>query len=203
MIGEISRDANVVPLAYHVDYWNHLGWSDPFSSRASTQRQMAYVRTFHLDGAYTPQAVVNGETQLIGSDARGLRASILAESRRPAEASVAIRTAPGGRVHVTASSQRPHVDVVLAIVEDGIVTNVPRGENAGRMLRNDFVVRRTRVVGAAPVDADVSLDLDPAWKNVHVVAFAQDHATLRIYGAASVALPSPRGSGEKVPRGGG
>ena len=186
MIGELSKEANVVPIAYHVDYWNYLGWTDPFSSPAWTQRQMAYVHAFHLEGPYTPQAVVNGSTQLIGSDARGLRTLI--RNAPAAEAAVDLRTAPGGRVHVSASSKRPNVDVILAIVEDGIVTPVKRGENAGRSLRNDFVVRRMQRIGPLPFDSDVSLELDPAWKNVRVVAFAQDPRTLRIYGAASVVV---------------
>ena len=188
MIGEISRDANVVTLAYHVDYWNYIGWTDPFSSRAWTARQMAYVHAFKLPSAYTPQVVVNGTTQLVGSDARGLRGSILAESQKPAEANVALRTAAGGRVHLTASSAKPNADVFLAVVENGIVTNVPRGENAGRSLRNDFVVRKMQRVGTAPLDTDVPLELDPVWKHVRVVAFAQDRFTMRIYGAAVVAV---------------
>ena len=187
MIGELSRDANVVPLAYHVDYWNSLGWTDPFSSPAWTQRQMQYVHEFHLEGPYTPQAVVNGSTQLIGSDARGLR-TLIRNAPAP-EAVLDLRTAPGGRVHVSASSMHAKADVVLAIVEDGIVTPVKRGENAGRSLRNDFVVRRMQRIGSLPFDSDVTLALDPAWKNVRVVVFAQDPKTLKIYGAASVTPP--------------
>ena len=192
----------MIPLAYHVDYWNNLGWKDPFSSQAWTQRQMEYVRLFHLESAFTPQAVVNGMAQVIGSDASGLRKSIDDQARRPEEATVTLRTAPGGRVHVTASTKRPNVNVVVAVVEDGIVTKVSRGENEGRTLRNDFVVRRIRSAGAAQFDGDVALDLDPAWKHVRVVAFAQDQRTLRIYGAASLAVPSPAVR-EKVPRSGG
>ena len=149
---------------------------------------MAYVRTFQLQSAYTPQAVVNGATQMPGTNDQRLRASILAESQKKPEADMSLRTAPGGRVHVTASTQRQRVDLLMAIVEDGTVTNVPRGENAGRTLRNDFVVRRMQRVGTAPVDTDVPLELDPAWKNVRVVAIAQDRATLRIYGAAVLKL---------------
>lgn len=188
MIGELSRDGHVIPLAYHVDYWNYLGWSDPFSSKNWTERQLMYVRAFRQASAYTPEAVVNGGRQMPGSDSSALQAAIRDESARPAEASVALRTAPGGRVHVTASSKRLHVDVVLAVVEDGLVTPVRRGENAGRSLRNDFVVRSIKRAGAAPLDADVPLDLDPAWKNVRVVAFAQDRDSLRIYGAAMVTV---------------
>jgi hypothetical protein len=193
LIGELARDDNVIPLAYHVDYWNYLGWRDPFSSKSWTERQMMYVRSFQLSSAYTPQAVVNGGKQYVGSDERSLRATIRAESMRPAEALVAVR-AGVSRVHVTASSQRPHLDVLLAIVENGNVTPVARGENSGRSLRNDFVVRRVQRIGSldkASVDADLPLELDAVWKQhpLHVVAFAQDRQTLRIYGAASAAIP--------------
>jgi hypothetical protein len=186
LIGELSRDGTVIPLAYHVDYWNYLGWTDPFSSKSWTERQMMYVRAFHQPSAYTPEAVINGSTHVAGSDARAVRATILQESRRPPEATIALRTAPGGRVHVTASSKNPHLDAVLAIVEDAIVTPVRRGENAGRTLRNDFIVRKVQRVGSLPVDTDVPLNLDPAWKHVRVVAFAQDRETLRIHGAGVV-----------------
>jgi len=186
LIGELSKEANVVPIAYHVDYWNYLGWTDPFSSPAWTQRQMAYVHAFHLEGPFTPQAVVNGSAQLIGSDARGLRTLI--HNAPAAEAEVDLRTAPGGRVHISASTKHSNVDVILAIIEDGIVTPVKRGENAGRSLRNDFVVRRMQRVGALPFNSDVPLELDPAWKNVRVVAFAQDRQTLKIYGASVIAI---------------
>jgi hypothetical protein len=188
LIGELSRDAHVVPLAYHVDYWDSLGWRDPFSSRYWTQRQMAYSRVFHLDSAYTPQAVVNGSTQLIGTNAQGLQSLI--RNAPPPEASVDLRTAPGGRVHVTASSQHPRTELVVLVVEDGIVTKVERGENAGRTLRNDFVVRKLQRIGVLPFDGDIAIDPDPAWKNVHVVALAQDQASLKIYGAATLTPPA-------------
>jgi hypothetical protein len=187
-----AEQAVVIPLAFHVDYWNYLGWSDPFSSRSWTQRQMMYVNTFHLRSAYTPQAVVNGGVEMVGSDEGALRARIREESMREAEASVAL-VANGDRVHVTASSKHPRVDLVLAIVEDGNLTPVARGENSGRSLRNDFVVRTVRRVGTfdkGPIVADVPLQLEASWKShpLRAVAFAQDRETLRIYGAASTAI---------------
>jgi hypothetical protein len=187
-----AEQAVIIPLAFHVDYWNYLGWSDPFSSKSWTQRQMMYVNTFHLSSAYTPQAVVNGGAEMVGSDERRLRARILEESGRAAEANVAL-SASADRVHVTASSKHPHLDLVLAIVEDGNLTPVARGENSGRSLRNDFVVRSVRRVGSldkGPIDADVPLQLDATWKQhpLRAVAFAQDRETLRIYGAATTAI---------------
>ena len=111
---------------------------------------------------------------------------------RAAEAKVGLE-ASADRVHVTASSKRPGLDLVLAIVEDGNLTPVARGENSGRSLRNDFVVRTMRRVGSldkGPISADVPLQLDASWKQhpLRAVVFAQDRETLRIYGAATVAL---------------
>ncbi|SRR6266852_9342493 len=188
-----AEQSVVIPLAFHVDYWNHLGWSDPFSSKSWTQRQMMYVNTFHLAGAYTPEAVVNGGAEMVGSDERKLRARIAEESTRAAEANVGLSASADG-VHVTATSRHPHVDLVLAIVEDGNLTPVARGENSGRSLRNDFVVRSVRRVGSldkGPVDAEVPLQLDASWKRhpLRAVAFVQDRETLRIYGAATTSIP--------------
>jgi len=188
-----AEQSVVIPLAYHVDYWNHLGWSDPFSSKSWTQRQLTYVNTFHLPGAYTPQAVVNGGAQMVGRTSVHCAREIREESMRVAEASVGL-SVTGGRVHVAASSKRPRLDVVLAIVEDGNLTPVARGENSGRSLRNDFVVRTVRRVGSldkGPIDADVPLELDASWKRhpLRAVAFAQDRETQRIYGAATAMIP--------------
>ena len=69
--------ADLIVLSEHVDYWNRLGWTDPFSSALFTQRQQDYVRQFHLDGAYTPQLVVDGQTDVVGSDERAARSAIL------------------------------------------------------------------------------------------------------------------------------
>ncbi|HWC65845.1 MAG TPA: DUF1223 domain-containing protein, partial [Thermoanaerobaculia bacterium] len=67
ILGRLGGEPGVIPLAFHVDYWNHAGWSDPFSRHAWSVRQQAYVRRFRLDAEYTPQAVVDGAAQLVGS----------------------------------------------------------------------------------------------------------------------------------------
>src|SRR4051794_35546641 len=94
LLGRIARDASlrgrVIPLAFHVDYWDHLGWRDPFSSPEWSQRQLDYVRAMRLSGAYTPQAVVGGARELIGSNESQLFSAIDEASKRSAAASIAI-----------------------------------------------------------------------------------------------------------------
>src|SRR6266851_8849041 len=87
-----SSTRGVIPLAYHVDYWNHLGWSDPFSSRQWSERQSDYARAMSLGGEYTPQMVVGGESQFVGSDRRGIARAIGAESSASAPGRVSLHT---------------------------------------------------------------------------------------------------------------
>jgi hypothetical protein len=200
------HEGQVIPLAFHVDYWNHLGWSDPFSSPRWSARQVAYGRAFRAAGIYTPQLVVNGRSECVGSR-RDQVARRIAEARAAEPAGdvrlAAEETAAGAaralRVQVGARLLRPAagpLDLWVALTQSGLTTSVGAGENASATLRNDFVVRRlekalTLGAGAGSErSGEVSLPLDPAWRasRVTVVAFLQDPASLAIEGAASQAL---------------
>ncbi len=176
MIGEIARDAKlrrkVIPLAFHVDYWDHLGWRDPFSSPQWSARQAAYARALSLDSAYTPQVVINGDRQMVGSDRRAINDAIARASREKAEARIAIDEG------VARGSTSRQLDLFAVVVQGGLSTSVRSGENAGRTLRNDAIVKQlTRV-------ARVNGKFEQAVGGANVV-FLQDPATLRIYAAAS------------------
>jgi hypothetical protein len=205
--GLLDRPA-VLPLAYHVDYWNRLGWTDPFSSPAWSRRQEAYARAFGTGRVYTPQLVIAGVSECVGSDAGRVEAELRRAGRAPAGVAVELarrRLGPGAwRLEVaarrTSGAGGPVLDAMLAVYENGLRTPVPRGENAGRTLRHDFVVRRLERVftlPAASATGEGSLDvrLEPGWRaeEVGVVAFLQDPATLAIVGAAT--LRPPAGSG--------
>jgi hypothetical protein len=194
----------VVPLAFHVDYWNHVGWTDPFSSHSWTERQVDYMRAFHLEAPYTPQAVVDGESQLIGSDATALRAAIAAAQARPA-AGITLRLEPeASKVAVDADVDLPESlrgrrwELRVALFETGLVTPVGKGENGGKTLHNDYVVRTLESAGRVEKTSRLktTLKLDKSWDRSHlgVAAFLQDPKTLEIRGASVQLLAAAGGA---------
>ena len=190
-------------LSEHVDYWNSLGWRDPFSDGQFTDRQSRYASAVARDRVYTPQAVVDGRLDVLGSDQDGIvRAAAAAASEPHGEVRVTgcVPAAPGStpadcghRVHIAAASLPPHgpAQVLLAVVEDGLVSKVLRGENEGRTLPHTAVVRSLKGVGsiagsAAAWEADVDVPADSAWKRTRLVVFIQDRETLRVLAAGSM-----------------
>jgi hypothetical protein len=199
----------VVPLSFHVDYWNHVGWTDPFSSHSWTERQVDYMRAFRLEAPYTPQAVVDGASQVVGSDANALRSAIAAAQSKPA-ARIALRIAPeASKVAVDADVDLPESlrgrrwELQVAVFETGLVTPVGKGENGGRTLHNDYVVRALTSAGKVekPARLQTTVKLDKGWDRSHlgVAAFLQDPKTLEIRGASVV----PLAPAAQAPAGGG
>ncbi len=186
LLRKIARDPSlngkVIPLAFHVDYWNYLGWRDPFSSREWSTRQAAYVRAMKLASAYTPQAVVNGEQQLVGSNAGALYDAIRAASLQKEEASLRA-IVRGSDVIIEAQSSRLNLEAVVLVVENSVTTRVERGENEGRTLVNDRIVRQ--LVRAGRADGRQLQVRVTAVKNGEVVVLLQDPITLRIYAATT------------------
>ena len=176
----------ILPLAYHVDYWNDLGWADPFSRAAWSERQQRYAAARGDGEIYTPQLIVAGGRHVVGSNLGAVRAALA--SAPPATALAATLSRDGDRLRVTATAPAG-AEVWLALCEDGLVTRVARGENAGRALRNDRVVRALVRVGPGGAD----LRLDPSWRRdrLGAVAFAQRPDTLAIVAATALAVPAP------------
>jgi hypothetical protein len=209
VLSQLGFDAatrgQVVPLAFHVDYWNRVGWTDPFSAREWSARQDAYNRVFRLEGVYTPQLVVNGRTQLNGRERQRALGEIAADLERPAPARISLAARSGGgprptlavdvAAEVTEDVRAGKLQAVVALYENGLLTQVERGENGGRALRNDFVVRDLEKAFALAPQAGargsrtLELRLRSEWKpeNLGVAAFLQDPGTLRIYAAAQAA----------------
>ncbi|MFZ3215984.1 MAG: DUF1223 domain-containing protein [Candidatus Acidiferrales bacterium] len=195
-------DADVIPLEEHVDYWNHDGWNDPYSSAEWTQRQLVYSTRFHGQ-EYTPQMVVNGEAQLVGSDsqeafraiesaARHVETLVTVTSGKPdAKGSQQFAVSVGP---LAGQSPGDSAEVWLAVTEDDLQSSVNRGENSGRVLRHIATLRSLRKIGAAdPSSASASfsgdfhLSLDSQWNrdHLHVVVFIQEKESRKILGAAS------------------
>jgi len=188
--------ALVIPLSEHVDYWNHLGWSDPYSSKLFSERQGAYAAAFRNSGVYTPQAVVDGGVELVGSDQSKMQSAIASAARDPKLHVVVTRTGSSLRVRVEPSPSGPKgqgAQVLLAIVESGLQSQVSRGENSGRRLSHTAVVRKLEVVGLLQdgvFEKEIAVKLDPSWKaeNLSAVAFVQERPTGKVLGAGLGAL---------------
>lgn len=175
-----SSGQRIVALSEHVTYWNSLGWKDPFSAELFTTRQASYSDRFHLDSAYTPQAVVNGSHQLVGSDRHALLSAIAEE-----------RSAPAVGLHILeahAASDGIHIDYTLdgaadgaelyaAVADDHDESHVERGENGGRTLTHISVVRslaRVQHAAATPGRQEAVLPAAMAGDGPqHLVLFLQ------------------------------
>lgn len=187
----------VIALGQHVDYWNRLGWKDPFSSAQFTQRQRDYAVGFG-EGSYTPQAVVNGQYEFVGSRRQELAETIVKAAKAP-HATVRVSRSAAGTLSVNVAdlpAGTQPAEVVLAVTESGLATQVGRGENAGRQLRHASVVRTLRTLGPVGANgtftASAPLSLAAQWKapNLRAVVLVQEKASRHIVGVASLPLSS-------------
>jgi len=191
------REANVIVLEEHVDYWDRLGWKDPFSSEAATARQEEYGEAFGGQQVYTPQMVVDGHAEFVGnSEGEALRA-VRAAGVAPKPA-VHLSWADGGMlaIHVeplTNATRGGAPQVVLAIAENMLHSDVKRGENAGRALEHDGVVRQLIAVGKADAgstgfSSTVAVHAAHEWNrtNLLAVVFVQERHSRRVLAAASI-----------------
>lgn len=190
------RDQRVYALAFHVDYWNHLGWRDPFGAAAYSDRQREYARVFGKASVYTPQMVVNGTEEFVGSNETRARESVERALERPARVRVtltAVRLARDGGLEVgyEVSPAVPEAKIGLAVVERGIVRRIGAGENGGRTLKHDEVVRAFRVGpiprsgrGSERLELPTGLDRDKA----SLVVFVEAARTMTILGASGADL---------------
>ena len=204
--------AEILVLGQHVDYWNQLGWRDPFSSETFTKRQYAYAQSYGNHRVYTPQMIVDGVDEFVGGNrSRALRA--IRRAARDMKATVNLELspvdpqAPEGTVrlrvevsdHPRSTTGEP-AEVLLAITQNGVMTEVTDGENAGRQLRHDGVVRELwsigRIVGSLrhPFVADPLVRLRPEWKaeRLRAVVFVQEQYSRRVLGAAAIDLSAGR-----------
>jgi len=192
LIHDITADASlrgrVIPLAFHVDYWDRLGWRDPFSSAEWSRRQAFYAHAMHLSSAYTPQAVVGGTREFVGSNHSALDAALEHASNDKPRGNVALTLRRDGNslIATIRATVPANDDLMLAVTEDGVTTKVQHGENAGRTITNDAIVRR--LIRVTPGQTSVTIPVDPAWRNLSAAAFVQDKDSLAI-GAATMAKP--------------
>jgi len=197
--------AEIIALEEHVDYWDHQGWNDPFSSAQWTQRQQVYASGFGDHGVYTPELVVNGRSGFVGSHegyAYRAIASAMAQPRTRISLSL-LKSERRDQAHLKVEVEKLQgaepgdiAEVWLAITENALHSAVLGGENSGHDLHHAAVVRWLHKAGTANSNAaatftgDEELKFDSAWKrtNLRVVAFVQEKRTRHILGAASARI---------------
>ena len=196
--------ALVIPLSEHVEYWNGLGWHDPFSAPMFAERQQDYGDVLG-SVLYTPQMVVDGQIEFVGSQRSVARQAIARAAVAPKAEMVLAITGDGRRqtvrVEVTVSGVARlgalgDADLWLAVTEGGLTTHVRRGENARRRLRHAAVVRRLEKMQTLPIPApdrfvaEAQVALEPEWQvgNLRLVAFLQERESRRVLGATQVRL---------------
>jgi hypothetical protein len=199
----------IVALEEHVDYWNHLGWKDPYSAAEFSQRQSDYAQVFGTDGVYTPQMVVDGQSELVGSRSGAAREAIQKAANQP-KAEIVLGAGPNSSPERPAFevqikslggiSVRGETELWIAVTEKGLQTDVKAGENSGETLKHAAVVRRLRKIETlrdpAGYDRQIQIAVDPGWKkeNLAVVVFLAEKSSHRIVGVAASSLDAASAS---------
>lgn len=180
-------NAEVITLAFHVDYWDRLGWKDAFSSPQFSERQETYTRAMKLDSNYTPQMVVDGAQQFVGSNT-GIATDAITKASASKKGKVDLNLSESViKIDITGIPKHEAATVYLAAAEDNISTKVRAGENSGKTLAHTSIVRKFDEVGMlSPSEtsykASVEVPTDLSWKkqNLKYVVFVQENASRKI-----------------------
>jgi len=185
-----EHNENVYVLSYHVDYWDYLGWKDIFSNAAYTQLQREYAKKFKLSSVYTPQIIVNGTEQFVGSDEDKLNAAVAKNLQQSSTTKLVIDAkASNKKITVNYSTDAANAKLKLALIQLSAEDKIQRGENSGATLHHVNIVRDIQTVAASANDKVVlnipaSLDV----KNCRVVAFTQNINDSKITAATEVSI---------------
>ncbi|MBX3229699.1 MAG: DUF1223 domain-containing protein [Labilithrix sp.] len=189
--------AHVIVLAHHVDYWDRLGWPDPWSSAGATARQRSYAPL--KSGSYTPQVVVDGRSEMVGSRASAIEQAIASAAKEPHVRVELVVVAVANEkdtfdVTVTTPALPAGAELLVAVVQDRGRVAVPRGENAGQTLDHAAIARSLVTIGATTktrVKVPAAIEA-PQGTGFSVVAFAQDRASRHVLGVATAPLVGAR-----------
>ena len=184
----------IVPLAFHVDYWDNNSWKDQFSSALYTRRQEAYVQRFGLDSSYTPEMVVDGRLEFVGSDT-GRSVKVIGDAVSDEKGNITA-SLDGEMINVSIDGLPKHnaATVFLAVTESGVISNVNGGENSGVTLNHSAIVRSLTALGVVDKDAakfeakgSVPAFSDTKATGRNIVLFVQDNNDRRILAVAKLA----------------
>lgn len=195
--------AQIIALGEHVDYWNQLGWIDPFSSNEFSKRQSAYANHFGLSSVYTPQMVVDGRDEFVGGNMSNAQDVIAKAAKSPKghiELLISDANLAAPKLSIKANDLErveagDTADVLLAVTESNLRSEVSGGENAGRYLKHTAVVREISSLGqieagANSFEAQPTVQLAGNWNrnNLRVVLFVQERTSRRVLGAGMIGL---------------
>ncbi|MEO0897929.1 MAG: DUF1223 domain-containing protein [Bacteroidota bacterium] len=185
-----STGKQIIPLSFHVDYWNYLGWKDPYSSSAYSVRQRTYAQKLQ-SGVYTPQMVFNGSEECVGSNKYKVESLITKVRQKQLTHDIEfemvyMKEVNAWRVDYEVKGHEKTDKLNVALVERNIETQVKRGENHGRKLHHENVVRKFHVLDLKDAKGSVVLDLpkDFKKKDGYVYLYSQDGRSWAVEGAA-------------------
>ena len=190
---QLVPNADVITLGFHVDYWDSGAWRDRFSSAEYTRRQEAYARQLKTDGTYTPQVVVDGAFEFVGSN-RVRANDVIAKSAMQSKGIIELKI-DSGSLKASISGLNSHADatVYLAVAESGLSNKVSGGENSGVTLEHASVVRELKQIGSisgkqneGTFDAQLPVNTDWKGENTRYVVFVQENSTLKILAVGQV-----------------
>ncbi len=189
-----SQGKKILTLSFQVDYWNKLGWKDPFSRREFTQRQYQYATVLGTSSVYTPQMIINGQKAFVGSDESKARAYIKEYLKTPGDVTITLKLqkAADENVFVQYScDKKPEFSMIhFALVERDVQSHVTAGENEGRILNHDHIVRDFKSINLKDNNGDMRLSL-PKGMNLEkssVIVFVQRVNDMKILGAQELNL---------------
>lgn len=184
-------DSNVFVLSYHVDYWDHLGWKDPYSEAAFSDRQRQYAQRLSLESIYTPQVIVNGSEEFVGSDENRLRASLQKANLNAIAIQASVKRITNENVQLAySSSSASPLLLNVALLQPEATTDVKRGENEGRTLHHVNVVRALKTVDAQRSGTiEFALPTELSKTLLTMIVFAQEKGTGKIMGATQLNIP--------------
>ena len=175
---EQDKRQPVYILSYHVDYWDRLGWKDRFSDAAFTARQQHYAELLHLTSVYTPQIVVNGRNEFVGSNKAALDNALSASLKDSAKEKLSLHeTISNGKIDINyETSVSSNAEIVVNLVERSAQTSVKGGENEGKLLSHVQIVRKQIVQPLSAKTGKVSVDIPPGYQSNQwdIIAFIQD-----------------------------
>jgi len=197
LLGKLAKRRDVLPLAFHVDYWDYIGWKDPFASPEATERQYDYRRALGLNMVYTPQLVIDGSQDVVGSDEAAVIRGIAASQIRK-KLKLSIRRDTDGKYRVVipaGEAGAAPASVYIALYDRAHRTDVKRGENAGSSLTEYNIVREWRKIGEWKGEAEeIALNLEPDSDEYDACAIiVQDGVSGPVRGAASFKMEKKSG----------